>query len=93
MNIIATSYVQLPLEFEATTLEIVVNPFQLFPTTVSVRWAVSGLNGYKEGTLELPQSIVDQWGTDDSIVEEYVLQQLNLYKDNTTTTTTLAPPQ
>lgn len=88
MNIIPTSHVQVPLEFEATNLEILVSTFPLYPTSIEIKWIISGSNGVKEGTIILPQSIVDQWGTDDTIVEDYVLEQLNLYKDNTTTTTT-----
>ena len=88
MQILPTNYVQVPLDGTATNLEIRVESFLLFPDKINVFWKVSGVDTSKEGVITLPQSIVDQWGTDDSIVEEYVLEQLNLYKDNTTTTTT-----
>lgn len=88
MNVNPTSYVQLPLGGEINTLEITVQPFNLFPTTVSVSWAVTGENIKREGIMALPQSIVDQWGTDDTIVQNYVLQELNLTLAPETTTTT-----
>jgi len=78
MQIIPTSYVQLPLTQEVNQLEIVVNPFPLFPTEITIRWTVSGNDISKEGTIVLPQSIVDQWGTDDVVIKNYVLEQLNL---------------
>jgi hypothetical protein len=78
MNIQPTSYVQLPLEDQADQLEITVNPFSLFPSQISVTWKVYGITTSKEGVIVLPQSIVDVWGTDDTIVKDYVLEQLNL---------------
>jgi hypothetical protein len=88
MNVNPTSYVQLPLGGEINTLQITVDPFVLFPTTISVTWTVTGPSINRQGTLALPQSIVDQWGTDDTIVQNYVLQELNLTLAPETTTTT-----
>lgn len=78
MNIQPTNYVQLPLESQADQLEITVNPFSLFPNQISVTWKVYGNTTSKEGVIVLPQFIVDVWGTDDTVVKDYVLQQLNL---------------
>lgn len=78
MQITPTDFVQLPLDGTADTLEIIVQPFPLFPTSISVFWKVSGVSVSKEGTIILPQSIIDVWGTDDTVVQNYVLQQLNL---------------
>jgi hypothetical protein len=78
MQINPTEFVQLPLEGVATELEIRVESFPLFPTEIHVFWKVSGTAISKEGSILLPQSIIDQWGTDDTIVKEYVLEQLNL---------------
>jgi hypothetical protein len=78
MNITPTQFVQVPLEGTATNLDIVVQPFLLFPNQIEVRWTVYGEGFSKSGTMVLPQSIVDQWGVDDTIVQNYVLQQLNL---------------
>lgn len=78
MNIIPTQFVQMPLEGTATNLDIIVQPFSLFPSQIEVRWTVYGQGLSKSGTLILPQSIVDQWGIDDTIVQDYVLEQLNL---------------
>jgi hypothetical protein len=81
MNIIPTNYVQLPLGGTVNKLEISINPFSLFPTEITVIWRVTGENLSKEGTIVLPQSLIDQWGVDDTIVKNYVLQQLNLTED------------
>ena len=78
MQINPTNFVQLPLDGIATKLEIRVESFSLFPTEIHVFWKVSGIAVSKEGSIVLPQSIIDQWGTDDNIVKNYVLQQLNL---------------
>jgi hypothetical protein len=78
MQITPTNYVQLPLDGTATELEIRIQSFPLFPDKIDVFWKVSGADTSKEGVLTLPQTIVDQWGVDDTIVKTYVLQQLNL---------------
>jgi hypothetical protein len=80
MQIVPTNFVQLPLDGTADTLEIIVQPFPLFPTSVNVFWKVSGVDTSKEGVITLPQALIDEWGTDDTIVEMYVLQQLDLTK-------------
>lgn len=80
MQITPTQFVQLPLDGTATELEIIVQPFPLFPTEVTIFWKVSGTTVTKEGVISLPQSIIDVWGVDDTIVETYVLQQLDLTK-------------
>jgi len=78
MNIQSTNYVQLPLENEANQLDITINSFSLFPSEITVSWKLYGDSVSKEGTMILPQSVVNEWGTDDTIVKNYVLQQLNL---------------
>ena len=78
MNIQPTSYVQLPLEKEVNELDITVNSFSLFPSQITVSWKLYGESISKEGTMILPEHIVDNWGTDDTVVKNYVLQQLNL---------------
>lgn len=80
MQIVPTNFVQLPLDGTADTLEIIVQPFPLFPTSVSVFWKVSGLDTSKEGVITLPAELIAEWGIDDTIVEMYVLQQLDLTK-------------
>jgi len=81
MKIQATQSIQLPLLGIVDTLEIRVNPFDLFPTQIEVVWKVSGDTLSKEGTLILPQDIVHTWGTDDTVVKDYVLQQLGLVEE------------
>ena len=78
MQITPTDFVQLPLDGTADTLEIRVNSVSLFPSQIEIFWKVSGINISKEGNIVLPQSIIDVWGTDDTVVQNYVLQQLNL---------------
>lgn len=78
MKIQETQSVQLPLLGVVDTLEIRVNSFPLFPSSIEVFWKVSGETASKEGTITLPQDIVDAWGTDDTVVKDYVLQQLGL---------------
>jgi hypothetical protein len=78
MNIQPTTSVSFPLNGEANQLDIVVNPFTLFPSEISVTWKVYGSSTSKEGIIILPQHIVDAWGTDDTVVKEYVLFQLGL---------------
>ena len=92
MQITPTSFLQLPLEKEVNQLDIVINPFRLFPSEITVNWVVTGDDYSKTGTMTLPQSIIDAWGTDDTVVETYVLEQLNLSKDTTSTTTTTETP-
>jgi len=81
MKIQATQSVQLPLLGIVDTLQIRVNPFNLFPTYIEVVWTVSGEGISREGTLILPQDIINAWGTDDTIVKNYVLQQLGLVEE------------
>lgn len=83
MKIQQTQSVQLPLLGIADTLEIRVNSFPLFPSSIEVFWKVSGDVISKEGTIVLPQEIVQNWGTDDTIVKDYILQQLGLVEDTT----------
>jgi hypothetical protein len=78
MNIQPTSYVQLPLEKEVNELDITINSFSLFPSQITVSWKLYGESISKEGNMILPEHIVDNWGTDDTVVKNYVLQQLNL---------------
>lgn len=78
MNIQPTTSVNFPLDGEANQLDIKVNAFTLFPSEISVTWQIYGDNISKNGVIVLPQSIVDVWGTDDTIVKDYVLQQLGL---------------
>jgi hypothetical protein len=96
MQINETTFIQLPLDGTVNQLEITVQAFQLFPTNITVCWKVAGSTVSKEGILSLPPEIISQWGTDDTIVKNYVLAQLNLTEvlpepavsGETTTTTT-----
>ena len=78
MNIQPTQFVQVPLGGTASGIDILVSSFPLFPAEIEIKWTVYGEGFSKTGSMILPESIVDQWGTDDSVVKNYVLQQLNL---------------
>jgi hypothetical protein len=88
MQIVPTDFVQLPLDGTADTLEIIVQPFPLFPTSINIFWKVSGLDTSKEGVIALPSEIIAEWGTDDTVVQNYVISQLGVVAVTTTTTTT-----
>ena len=81
MKIQETQSVQLPLLGTVDNLEIRVNSFPLFPSSIEVFWKVSGEEISKEGTITLPQELVSTWGTDDTVVKNYVLEQLGLIED------------
>jgi hypothetical protein len=78
MDIQPTQFVQVPLDGIATKLDIVIESFYLFPSEINVKWTIYGEGFSKTGNIILPQSVIDQWGTDDTIVKNYVLTQLNL---------------
>jgi hypothetical protein len=78
MNVIPATSVNLPLGGEINELSISVNPFLLFPDSITITWKVTGSTISREGTIELPKSVIDNWGTDDTIVKNYVLQILGL---------------
>lgn len=78
MNIQPTNSVSFPLDGEVNQLEIITNAFTLFPSEVSVTWKVFGDTTSKTGVIILPQSIIDVWGIDDTVVKDYVLNQLGL---------------
>ena len=83
MKIQETEFVQLPLLGIANNLEIRVNSFPLFPDSIDIFWKISGDGVNKEGSIVLPPQIVGNWGTDDNVVKNYVLQQLGLTEDTT----------
>jgi hypothetical protein len=83
MKIQETQSVQLPLLGTVDNLEIRVNSFPLFPSSIEVFWKVSGPIVSKEGVITLPQEIVSVWGTDDTVVKDYILEQLGLVEDTT----------
>lgn len=83
MKIQATQSVQLPLTGVVDSLQITVKSFPLFPSSIEVTWQVSGETVTKEGTMTLPVEVVAAWGTDDTIVKNFVLQQLGLVEDTT----------
>jgi len=88
MKIVATQFLQLPLLGVVDNLEINVKTFPLFPTEIEVFWKVNGENVSNEGSIILPEEVIELWGTDDTVVEDYILQQLGLTKDTEITTTT-----
>ena len=81
MKIQETQSVQLPLSGTVNNLQITVKSFTLFPSSIEVIWQVSGETASKEGTLVLPRELISAWGTDDTIIQDYVLAQLGLVEE------------
>jgi hypothetical protein len=77
-NLNPTNVITYPLNWEAKSIEITVNAFPLFPQTVEVFWKLIGDSNSFSGSTQIPNSVVSQWGTDDSVIQAYVLNQLGL---------------
>ena len=77
-NLQPTSVITYPLNWEANSIEITVNAFPLFPETVEVFWKLIGNSNSFSGSTTIPNSVVSEWGTDDSVIQTYVLEQLGL---------------
>lgn len=78
MNIQPTTSVNLPLNGEATQLEITVNDFNLLDPLITVTWQVLGNMVSKQGVIIIPPSILSPDGMQYSVIETYVLEQLDL---------------
>jgi len=92
MKIQETQSVQLPLSGIVNNLQITVKPFPLFPSSIEVIWQVSGDTVLKEGVMALPRELINAWGTDDTIIQDYVLAQLGLVEEVEPTPTEETPP-
>ncbi len=77
-NLQPTNVITYPLNWEAKSIEITVNAFPLFPQTVEVFWKIIGDSNTFSGSTQIPNSVVSEWGTDDAVIQAYVLQQLGL---------------
>ena len=77
-NIQPTNSFTYPLTWTIDKLEVTVNSFPLFPDTVEVFWNLSGGGFSREGTMIIPHEVVLEWGTDDAVLENYVISKLNL---------------
>lgn len=62
----------------ADTLQISVNAFPLFAEVITVFWQLKGNGVSVDGTMVLPSAVVAEWGTDDSVVLNYVAGQLGV---------------
>jgi hypothetical protein len=65
---------------EATEIEITVR-FDLGAKT-SQYWVLLNEDSQKvaDGNIDIPEEILSQWGTDDTLVLDYILEQLGLEK-------------
>jgi hypothetical protein len=77
-NVQPTNVITHPLNWNAESIEITINAFPLFPETVEVFWKLIGGSNSFSGSIMIPQDVVSEWGTDDSIIQTYVLKQLGL---------------
>lgn len=78
INLQPTNTITYPLNWTAKSIEITINAFPLFPNTVEVFWKINGNSTSFSGSTIIPNDVVSKWGTDDSIIKEYVLNQLGL---------------
>lgn len=81
MKIKETQFVQLPLSGTVNNLEIIINSFSLFPSSIEAMWKITGDTTSKEGVINIPKELITSWGTDDAIIKNYVLQQLGLVEE------------
>jgi hypothetical protein len=77
-NLQPTNVITYPLNWEAKSIDITVNAFPLFPDTVEVFWKIIGNLSSFSGSTTIPNEVVSEWGTDDSVIQTYILQQLGL---------------
>lgn len=77
-NLQPTNIIAYPLNWEAKSIEITVNAFPLFPDTVEVFWKIIGDSSSFSGSTVIPNEVVSEWGTDDSVIQTYILKQLGL---------------
>jgi hypothetical protein len=76
-------------------LDLTVLSFSLFPSSVSLYWAIKAESTstnsegeevvsvgatLTEGNLSVPEAIVSAWGTDDSIISDWAIEELGLEK-------------
>ena len=78
INLQPTNIITYPLNWEAKSIEITINAFKLFPDIVEVFWKINGDSTSFSGSTTVPNEIISKWGTDDSIIKDYVLNQLGL---------------
>ena len=79
-NLQPTNVITYPLNWEAKSIDITVNAFPLFPDTVEVFWKIIGDSSSFSGSTVIPNKVVSEWGTDDSVIQAYILQQLGLFE-------------
>lgn len=77
-NLQPTNVITYPLNWDVKSIEITINAFPLFPDTVEVFWKLIGDTDSFSGSTTIPNSVVSQWGVDDSVIQNYVLEKLNL---------------
>jgi hypothetical protein len=77
-NLQPTNVITYPLNWEAKTIDITINAFPLFPDTVEVFWKINGDSDSFSGSVTIPHDVVLEWGTDDTVIQNYVLNILNL---------------
>jgi uncharacterized protein YycO len=76
-------------------LDLTVLSFSLFPSSISLYWAIKAESTstdsegvevvsvgatLTEGNLSVPEAIVSTWGTDDSVIADWSIEELGLEK-------------
>lgn len=59
-------------------LQILVIGFNLFPTSITVYYKLLSESKSIDGNLDLPSEVIAMWGTDDSVVLNYVVGELGV---------------
>lgn len=72
--------IEIPIKGTAVALDVTILPFRLNAESCSSYYKlVSDTNTILlEGNLDIPSSVFLNWGTDDAIVFNYILEALNL---------------
>lgn len=65
-----------------TKIQIKILDYKLFSTTAiaEIRFYDADESFVENRFLDIPASVISEWGTDDTIVETYIMAQLNIEK-------------
>lgn len=72
--------VPIPTTFVVTHVRISLSPFSLFATetTASVDYMINEDRAIDRKVVHIPPDIYAYWGTDDTFIVDYVLEQLGI---------------
>lgn len=85
--------IEVPTKGTGKYLDVLVLNFAPFSTSVSLYWSIKSESSsiveevfsagatLLEGNLTVPAEVVSVWGTDDSVIVNYVMEELSLTAD------------